>query len=205
MSCSSSWTFWQSCSAGEKLFATFIKSAATLLLHSRPAIRRFSPWSTQASTTATRTNRQSVSQYLGKISLISFLINTSLYPWTRDFCYYIMSAAKFPFKSLKPFYLKKKACAGGISTNSLSLLGYEECEWHSSHSWLVSTPLKGVSLLWYICIPPSSFFNIQYIDMTNENKSSGCFARPVQGHMDEFVGGDRAWHTLMSAIVLYCL
>lgn len=66
MSCSSSWTLWQSSSAGKKLFAAFIKSAATLLLHSRPAIRRFSPWSMQASTTATHTHTQtqSISQYL---------------------------------------------------------------------------------------------------------------------------------------------
>lgn len=55
MSCSSSWTFWQSSSAGVKLFPTFMKSAATLLLQRRPAARLFSPWSTHASTTAVDT------------------------------------------------------------------------------------------------------------------------------------------------------
>lgn len=62
ISCSSSWTLWQSSSAGAKLLATFIKRAATLLLHNKPAIRRFSPWSTQASTTAVR-KIHSISQY----------------------------------------------------------------------------------------------------------------------------------------------
>lgn len=52
MICSSSWAFLQSSSAGGKLFPTFMKSAAILLLRRNPAARRFSPWRTQASTAA---------------------------------------------------------------------------------------------------------------------------------------------------------
>lgn len=52
MICSSSWAFLHSSSAGAKLFPTFMKSAATLLLRRKPAARRFSPCKTHASTAA---------------------------------------------------------------------------------------------------------------------------------------------------------
>lgn len=59
--CSSSWAFLHSSSAGGKLFPTFMKSAATLLLRRKPAARRFSPCRTQASTAAVLRNKRSES------------------------------------------------------------------------------------------------------------------------------------------------
>lgn len=152
ISCSSSWTLWQSSSAGEKLFAAFIKSAATLLLHSRPAIRRFSPWSMQASTTAIHKHKHTVQFY----SSFRFLQVESFYlPLSFVFLSYI---AQYNFLFVKAsslnIYNRWKASAGGTSRTRLKsarhclpLLGYEGCESHTPHSWLVSTPLKGVSLL----------------------------------------------------------
>lgn len=52
MICSTSWAFLHSSSAGAKLFPTFMKRAATLLLRRKPAARRFNPCRTHASTAA---------------------------------------------------------------------------------------------------------------------------------------------------------
>lgn len=58
MSCSRSCTFLQSSSARGKLFPTFMKRAAILLLRRNPAARRFKPNKTQASTAAATEQRR---------------------------------------------------------------------------------------------------------------------------------------------------